>query len=625
MERAITARKLRPALMALALLCFVFPARLWAAPVNSLPPGGETGRQYCLWLYWSPEKADVTGLEAKVRGGAVFTETAQAAARAGGKQVRFSLDCLKAGELDPVVFEVARRLKVGQTSTPFALAKGWAMIMRTTMAYRQRGKALFDQGRHAQAERAFLNDLKLQPRDAAVWHLLALSRAAQRNLTGGLKAIDRALALAPANPDLMQDKATMLAYAGKLSEALELYRRADRLDPDNPTVQSNMAWVMSLKKQDLAKAQKLAAKAVSARPENGRFWYTLGLVYQARGNLKDAVKALEQAASLGGAPPEVLKKLALAKREMAAKGIGKAGPPAERPRPEEDRAAAPPEKSVPPEKPTEKPAVAANKKEASQEKVSEPKPKATPQKQAGEVYLQVATILDRKMALEELKPMVESGFKPFVRDWKGPKGRNWMAFYLGPLRDTNAAEALGSELREKGLLDSCLVRVMRPGFRKRLGRDFDFSEKAGLKPAQMAQNENPATAAPKVADKPVQADKNAALKSEPSRKRHRSPRPPRKRMRRPLPPGNSSPGRPQRHLPRTSPPRSRNRSNSLKPKAPRRNQPRRNQSRFWPSSCRKTPKRTNQRRAGPGRDKTRFIYRLPPCPARKWQKLKPVG
>ena len=492
MVLAVSGKKTLRLLAGLVLLCCVFSGRAWSAPVIGLAPEGKADQRYCLWLFWSSDKAPVTGLAEKVRTGANFSEAAFISAQSGGKRVRFSLDCLKAGELDPVVFEVARRLKVGQTSTPFALAKGWAMIMRTTMAFRERGKALFDQGRHAEAERAFMRDLKLHPRDAAVWHLLALCRAAQRELKGALKAIDRALALDPGNPGIMQDKATMLAYAGRLGKALELYQRADKAEPGNPTVQSNMAWVMSLMNKGLAKAQLLAAKAVSARPDNGRFWYTLGLVYRARGNLKDAVKALEQAASLPGAPPEVLKTLALAKRELAQKGGARRTPP-ETPSPKKTPpvspfpiAASPQKEAAPAPRPEkEKAAKLEAAAPATETPKAPPKPQApaAPAQPAGdknefsEVYLQVATILDRKMALEELAPLLKAGYKPFVRDWKDAKGRMWMAFYLGPFRDVKAAADLGEELRTKELLGSYLVRTMKPGFRKRLGRDFDFSHK----------------------------------------------------------------------------------------------------------------------------------------------------
>ena len=546
MEGTVVAKKLRPALAGLVLLLCLFSGRVWAAPVNSLTPEGEGAQSYCLWLYWSPEKADVSRLEAKVRAGAGFTEAAYAAAQSGGKRVRYSLDCLRADELDPVVFEVARRLKVGETSTPFALAKGWAMVMRTTMAFRQQGKALFDQGRHAQAERAFMRDVKLQPRDAAVWHLLALSRAAQNDLKGALAAIDRALALEPGNPGLMQDKATMLVYAGRPDSALELYRKAAEADPDNPTVQSNMAWVMSLTKKDLAKAQLLAAKAVSARPENGRFWYTLGLVYQARGNLEDAVKALGQASSLSGAPPEVLKKLALAKRELEQKGGSAKTPPVKSPppAPAAGQAKARPEaaavaKAEPPEgapkpRPAEglapasvhakaRPEAAAAAKAEPPETTPKPRPAEPPaaavkeKSGSGEAYLQVATALDHKMALEELMPLLRAGYKPFVRDWKDSKGRTWMAFYLGPFQDEKAAADLGEELKKKEILGSCLVRSMKPGFRERLGRPFEagLPEKAGAEkePAQASAPPGKMAGAEKAGDAPDAAPPKAPART----------------------------------------------------------------------------------------------------------------
>jgi Tfp pilus assembly protein PilF len=87
-----------------------------------------------------------------------------------------------------------------------------------------------------------------------------------------------------------------------------LNRLALGLDPEEPTINNNLAWLLCArpdqKPHDPAEAVALAEKAVTGLPQNGMFWNTLGVARFRLGENEPARKALERSMELskGGDP-----------------------------------------------------------------------------------------------------------------------------------------------------------------------------------------------------------------------------------------------------------------------------------------------------------------------------------
>jgi Flp pilus assembly protein TadD len=96
--------------------------------------------------------------------------------------------------------------------------------------------------------------------------------------------------------------AGLLWDSDRQSEAAEPYRKANELDPEDPGVNNELAWFHATTPQprlrDVARAVRLAEKAVRASPKSGSYWNTLGVARYRNGDDKAAIAALETAMSL---------------------------------------------------------------------------------------------------------------------------------------------------------------------------------------------------------------------------------------------------------------------------------------------------------------------------------------
>jgi tetratricopeptide (TPR) repeat protein/tRNA A-37 threonylcarbamoyl transferase component Bud32 len=95
---------------------------------------------------------------------------------------------------------------------------------------------------------------------------------------------------------------SLLWDLGLQREAAEALRKALEVDPENPAVNNQLAWLLAtgpdLALRDAATAVRLAQKAVEAQPKSGEFWNTLGVAHYRYGDVKAAIDELEKAMSL---------------------------------------------------------------------------------------------------------------------------------------------------------------------------------------------------------------------------------------------------------------------------------------------------------------------------------------
>lgn len=125
--------------------------------------------------------------------------------------------------------------------------------------------ALHRNGQNAEAAFELKNALQLEPEDAS------------------LKAMILAL------------QAEVLIDQGKLKEADIAFDKAVDLAPNNYLTLSNYAYYLALRNHDLPKAEKLAAKAASAMPQNSSILDTYAIVLMKLNRFDEALMHIEKA------------------------------------------------------------------------------------------------------------------------------------------------------------------------------------------------------------------------------------------------------------------------------------------------------------------------------------------
>jgi len=125
--------------------------------------------------------------------------------------------------------------------------------------------ALHRNGQNAEAAFELKNALQLEPEDAS------------------LKAMILAL------------QAEVLIDQGKLKEADIAFDKAVVLAPNNYLTLSNYAYYLALRNHDLPKAEKLAAKAASAMPQNSSILDTYAIVLMKLNRFDEALMHIEKA------------------------------------------------------------------------------------------------------------------------------------------------------------------------------------------------------------------------------------------------------------------------------------------------------------------------------------------
>lgn len=112
-----------------------------------------------------------------------------------------------------------------------------------------------------------------------------------------LSFFDRALAISPNNPDLLNNRGSALAETGRVDEACASYRKAIALRSDFTDAQNNLGCVlMNLGRYDEAAASY--GKAVVSAPENAEFVNNLGRAMTKLRRYDDALSCYADAVEL---------------------------------------------------------------------------------------------------------------------------------------------------------------------------------------------------------------------------------------------------------------------------------------------------------------------------------------
>ena len=154
------------------------------------------------------------------------------------------------------------------------------------------GKEGFAQTREA-ATRALTIDPDYAPAHA---RLGSIARLADNDLAGAAQHFERALALDPADPDVLRNSATLLVSLGRLDEAMALNGALVRRDPVNVSVLTNLGvYQRYAARFDAAIASQRTV--LSLAPGRGGAHAELGNALLLKGDAQGALAEIEQETS----------------------------------------------------------------------------------------------------------------------------------------------------------------------------------------------------------------------------------------------------------------------------------------------------------------------------------------
>ncbi len=157
--------------------------------------------------------------------------------------------------------------------------------------HRFRGQIYLAKGDAATAEGEFRKTIEVNPQNYQAYILLAQLNMQQNKVPQALKEVDQLIAqnnkLAPAY--LL--KGYYLQVSKDIQGAIASYRKALDLDPENPIVSNNLAWVLCENNLGMEEALSLARNARKKLPDEPEIADTLGWIYY---RMKSNTLAIDQ-------------------------------------------------------------------------------------------------------------------------------------------------------------------------------------------------------------------------------------------------------------------------------------------------------------------------------------------
>lgn len=164
----------------------------------------------------------------------------------------------------------------------------------------------------AQARAAFERALKVAPKFPPALEGLGDAYLQQRDYAKAESAYAQAAQVTPKAAAIQFKLGGAQMAQGKRTEAMRAFKAAVAADPGLAVAYNNLAWLEVEQKGDLKQALAWAKKATELDPRVTNYWHTLGVVYLARGENAEAVKALGEATKSAKPSAEHLYRLAIA-------------------------------------------------------------------------------------------------------------------------------------------------------------------------------------------------------------------------------------------------------------------------------------------------------------------------
>jgi len=146
--------------------------------------------------------------------------------------------------------------------------------------------------------------MEIFPNQALLFYFNGYGNLSRQNFQEAISALERAKKLSAANPELVHDLNSMLgdAYNGakQYTKSDQAFEDALVYKPNDPVVLNNYSYYLSLRKEHLDKAERMAAQVIQSQPNNATYLDTYAWVLYAHDKFKDARRIMEQALALPG-------------------------------------------------------------------------------------------------------------------------------------------------------------------------------------------------------------------------------------------------------------------------------------------------------------------------------------
>ncbi len=147
--------------------------------------------------------------------------------------------------------------------------------------------------------------LELFPNQAMLYYFNGFAHLRKQQYDEAVAALEQAKKLSGSNNRLLADINGMLGdtyYSLKqFAKSDQAYEEALALNPENDVILNNYSYYLSLRKENLEKAEKMSTQLIKNNPDNPTYLDTHAWVLYVRGKYKEAKKFMERAILSGQA------------------------------------------------------------------------------------------------------------------------------------------------------------------------------------------------------------------------------------------------------------------------------------------------------------------------------------
>jgi len=142
------------------------------------------------------------------------------------------------------------------------------------------------------------------PEQPMVYYMLGTAYSLKKDYSLAMQYFEQAARLARSNQRLLHQIYASLGdiyhHLGNHRKSDENYRKALEIDPNSVVVLNNFAYFLSLRKENLEEAERMARLACQAEPTNPTFLDTFAWVLYQQGRYEEARAIMELALDNGG-------------------------------------------------------------------------------------------------------------------------------------------------------------------------------------------------------------------------------------------------------------------------------------------------------------------------------------
>lgn len=174
-------------------------------------------------------------------------------------------------------------------------------------------------GELTDAERCYMEVLKIAPEQPDALQLLGVVAAQLGNTTLAIERVKQSISINPDQPGALNNLGNMLASENQYEEAIEAYERAIHLKPDDGQAHHNLGHVYSLADRPLD-AIRAYRRATELQSDNASSWDSLGESLEKIGRSEDAVDSFRKALELAPEYTSIMDRLGKSLRTLGRLG-----------------------------------------------------------------------------------------------------------------------------------------------------------------------------------------------------------------------------------------------------------------------------------------------------------------